>query len=115
MWSGSGGLDALIPNSLNRALDGGVTRNGLARAVAAYTHEGNTIHDMAGTRRCGTIHYGPMGTPKRIYRDGRRIQADVFQRIINDNFALQLRRAPMLANYGHLALDPKGAALFTQF
>jgi hypothetical protein len=40
---------------------------------------------------------------------------DVLQRIINNNFALQIKRAPMLADYGQVALDGKGAALFTQF
>jgi hypothetical protein len=31
------------------------------------------------------------------------------------NFALQIKRAPMLAGYGQVALDGKGAALFTRF
>ncbi len=108
------GLDTLIPNGLNRALDGGVTRDGLARVIGAYIYEGNTVHDMVGTTLWDYQLWADRN-PTRIYRDGRRMPVDVFQRIINNNFALQLRRAPMLADYGHLALDSKGAALFKQF
>jgi hypothetical protein len=108
------GLDALIPNGLNGALGGGVTREGLARVIAAYIYEGNTIHDMAGTT-LWDYQLWVDRNPTRIYRDGRRIPVDVLQRIINNNFALQIKRAPMLANYGQVALDDKGAALFMQF
>ena len=108
------GLDALIPNGLNGALDGGVTRDGLARVIAAYIYEGNTIHDMAGTT-LWDYQLWVDRNPTRIYRDGRRMPVDVLQRIINNNFALQIKRAPMLANYGQVALDDKGSALFAQF
>ena len=108
------GLDTLIPNGLNGALDGGVTRAGLARVIAAYIYEGNTIHDMAGTT-LWDYQLWVDRNPTRVYRDGRRMPVDVLQRIINNNFALQIKRAPMLANYGQVALDDKGAALFTRF
>lgn len=107
-------LDGLIPNGLNGTLDGGVTRDGLARAIGSYIYEGNTIHDMVGTTLWDYQLWADRN-PTRIYRDGRRIPVDVFQRVVNNNFALQLRRAPMLADYGHISLDSKGAALFTQF
>ena len=108
------GLDTLIPNGINGALGGGVTRDGLARVIGAYIYEGNTIHDLAGTTLWDYQLWADRN-PTRIYKDGRRIPVDVFQRIINNNFGLQLRRAPMLADYGHVALDAKGAALFTRF
>ncbi len=107
-------LDALIPNGLNGALEGGVTRDGLARVIAAYIYEGNTIHDMAGTT-LWDYQLWVDRNPTRIYKDGRRMPVDVLQRIINNNFALQIKRAPMLANYGQVALDANGAALFAQF
>jgi arachidonate 15-lipoxygenase len=108
------GLDALIPNGLNGALEGGVTRDGLARVIAAYIYEGNTIHDMAGTT-LWDYQLWVDRNPTRLYRDGRRMPVDVLQRIINNNFALQIKRAPMLANYGQVAIDGKGAALFAEF
>ena len=107
-------LDALIPKGLNGALEGGVTRDAMARVIAAYIYEGNTIHDLAGTT-LWDYQLWVDRNPTRIYKDGRRMPVDVLQRIINNNFALQIKRAPMLADYGQVALDGKGAALFTQF
>ena len=108
------GLDALIPNGLTGTLGSGLTKDGLARAVGAYIYESNTIHDLVGTTLWDYQLWADRN-PTRVYRDGRRIPVDVFQRVINNNFALQVTRAPMLADYGHIALDSKGAALFTQF
>ena len=108
------GLDALIPQGLNGALEGGVTRDAMARVIAAYIYEGNTIHDLAGTT-LWDYQLWVDRNPTRIYKDGRRMPVDVLQRIINNNFALQIKRAPMLADYGQVALDGKGAALFTLF
>lgn len=108
------GLDVLIPNGISDALGGEVTRDGLARLIGAYIYEGNTIHDLTGTT-LWDYQLWVDRNPTRIYRDGRRVPVDVFQRTINNNFALQIRRAPMLADYGNVALDAKGAALFTRF
>jgi arachidonate 15-lipoxygenase len=107
-------LDSLIPNGLNGALSGGLTRDGLARIIAAYIYEGNTIHDLTGTS-LWDYQLWVDRNPVRIYTDGRRLPVDVYQRLIVNNFALQIKRAPMLADYGNVALDEQGAALFTQF
>ena len=108
------GLDALIPNGLNGALSGGLTRDGVARVIAAYIYEGNTIHDLTGTS-LWDYQLWVDRNPVRIYKDGRRLPVDVYQRLIVNNFALQIKRAPMLADYGQVALDEKGEALFEQF
>lgn len=107
-------LDALIPNGLNGALSGGITRDGVARVIAAYIYEGNTIHDLTGTS-LWDYQLWVDRNPVRVYRDGRRLPVDVYQRLIVNNFALQIKRAPMLADYGQVALDDKGRALFSQF
>jgi arachidonate 15-lipoxygenase len=107
-------LDSLIPNGLNGALSGGLTREGLARIIAAYIYEGNTIHDLTGTS-LWDYQLWVDRNPVRVYTDGRRLPVDVYQRLIVNNFALQIKRAPMLADYGQVALDGRGAALFTQF
>ena len=107
-------LDSLIPNGLNGALSSGLTRDGLARVIAAYIYEGNTIHDLTGTS-LWDYQLWVDRNPVRIYKDGRRLPVDVYQRLIVNNFALQIKRAPMLADYGQVALDDQGAALFAQF
>lgn len=108
------GLEALIPNGIKGALGGGLGKDGLARLIAGYIYEGNTIHDLVGTTLWDYQLWADRN-PTRVYQDGRRVPVDVFQRMINNNFGLQLERAPLLADYGHLALDTKGAALFTRF
>jgi hypothetical protein len=110
-WLGE--LAALVPNGL-----GGVefepTKAGLARLIGGYIYEGNTMHDMVGTTLWDYQLWADCN-PTRMYRDGRRVPIDVFQRVVNNNFALQVRRAQMLADYGKVALDERGAALFTRF
>ena len=107
-------LDTLIPNGLNGALIGALTREGVARVIAAYIYEGNTIHDLTGTS-LWDYQLWVDRNPIRVYKDGRRLPVDVYQRLIVNNFALQIKRAPMLADYGQVALDDRGASLFRQF
>lgn len=110
-------LDALakmVPNGLGDFLPNGITREGLAHLIGGYINEGNTIHDMVGTT-LWDYQLWVDRNPVRVRRDSRRIPLDILQRTINNNFALQLRRAPLLANYKGVALDQKGAALFTRF
>ena len=110
-WLGE--LGTLVPNGLGE-VDGGVTKASLSRLIAGYVSEGSTIHDLVGTTLWDYQLWSDCN-PVRMYTDDRRVPIDVFQRVVNNNFALQLRRAPMLANYGQVALDDRGAALFMQF
>lgn len=43
--------------------------------------------------------------PIRVYRDGRREPLDVYQRMVNTNYLLQVIRAPMMADYSGVALE----------
>ena len=107
-------LDVLVPNGVSSSIGGEVTKPALSRLIGAYIYEGNTMHDLVGTTLWDYQLWADHN-PIRMYRDGRRLPVDVFQRTVNNNFALQLRRAPMLADYGHVALDARGSALFTRF
>lgn len=107
-------LDSLIPNGIGSAVLTSPTRDSLARSIGAYLYEGSVIHELAGTA-LWDYQLWPDRNPTRVYKDGRPIPDFVYQRVINNNFALQLERAPLLADYGEVALDPKGRKLFTQF
>ncbi|MEQ9021919.1 MAG: hypothetical protein RLN82_04055, partial [Pseudomonadales bacterium] len=107
-------LDNIIPNGLPKSLMAELTREELARVIGAYIYEGITIHELAGTA-LWDYQLWPDKNPTRIYKDGRRIPLDVFQRVINANFALQLERAPLINNYRDVGLDARGRKLFTQF
>lgn len=108
------GLDKIMPNGLKLGIGAELTRAGLARTIGAFIYEGNTIHDMVGTSLWDYQLWADRN-PTRVYRDGRRVPVDVFQRVLNNNFSLQLRRVSLLADYGHIALDSKGKAAFAQF
>ena len=43
--------------------------------------------------------------PIRVYRDGRREPLDVYQRLVNTNYLLQVIRAPLMADYSGVVLD----------
>ena len=47
--------------------------------------------------------------PVRVYRNGQREPLDVYQRLINANFILNVPRTPLLEDFSRLAPDPKGA------
>jgi Lipoxygenase len=109
-------------NELNRVVPGGVTGllgdkltiEGFAMLTAAYIYAGTVEHEVLGT---GLWNY-QLWThvqPVRIYRGGRREPIDVYQRLVNYNFTLNVKRAALLQNFSYLALDPAGAAAFSTF
>jgi hypothetical protein len=107
-------LDELIPNGIAPLLGDAITRDGVARLIAGHIYEGNTIHDFVGTAMWDYQLWADRNPP-RLYRDGRRIPVDVLQRLVDNNFALQIKRAPLLADYGAVAVDEKGRESFTRF
>ena len=101
-----GGIRALIGDALSVA--------SLARLVAAFIYMGTVEHEILGT---GLWNY-QMWThvqPARVYRNGQREPLDVYQRLVNANFNLNVRRAQLLQDFGYLALDAVGAEAFGQF
>jgi hypothetical protein len=53
--------------------------------------------------------------PVRMRRDGLREPLDVYQRLVNANFNLNVHRAKLSQDFSYLALDEKGRGLFKQF
>ena len=53
--------------------------------------------------------------PARVYADGRREPLDVYQRLVNANFNLNVSRTRLMHDFGYLALDRRGAAAFRLF
>lgn len=107
-------LDELIPNGIAPLAGGELTREGLARLAAGHIYEGSVVHDLAGTTLWDYQLWADRNPP-RMYADGRRIPVDVYQRMIDNNYALQIKRAPLLADYGSVALDATGRQLFARF
>lgn len=86
----------------------------LARLVAVLIHIVVVEHELRGS---GLWNY-QLWThvhPIRVYRDGRREPLDLYQRLVNCNMTLNTKRASLLQDFSHLALDERGAEAFRAF
>jgi hypothetical protein len=107
-------LDRLVPNGIRALLGETMTLESTARLVAAFTYLATVEHEILGT---GVWNY-QMWTqvqPARVYRNGQREPLDVYQRLVNANFNLNVSRAQLLQDWGYLAIDAPGAQAFREF
>ena len=107
-------LERTVPGGIRALVGDALTVAALARLVAAFIYMGTVEHELLGT---GLWNY-QMWThvqPVRVYRSGQREPLDVYQRLVNANFNLHVHRAPLLQDFGYLALDAAGAEAFAQF
>jgi arachidonate 15-lipoxygenase len=107
-------LDEMVPNGIRKLLGGEITIEGAAQLIAAFIYLATVEHEILGT---GLWNY-QMWThiqPVRVYRNGQREPLDVYQRLVNVNFNLNVSRARLLQDFSYLALDEKGREAFRQF
>ncbi len=108
------GLERHVPGGVGKLLGEDVTVEGIVRLVAGFIYLGSVEHEVLGT---GLWDY-QLWThvqPTRIYRSGRRESVDVFQRLVNYNFILNVRRSPLCADFSHTAHDQEGKRAFRAF
>ncbi len=91
-----------------------MTAVGVARVIAGFIYLGSVEHEVLGT---GLWNYQLWGQvqPTRVYRSAQRESVDVYQRLVNYNFILNVRRAPLCQDFSHLALDKGGRQAFRTF
>jgi hypothetical protein len=107
-------LESLVPNGIRQLLGDEITFEGTARLIAAFIYMATVEHEILGT---GLWNY-QMWThiqPVRVYKNGQREPLDVYQRLVNANFNLNVSRAQLLQDFRYLALDAKGADAFRKF
>ena len=107
-------LDGIIPNGTGKLRGDEVTITSVARLIAALIYLATVEHEILGT---GLWNY-QMWThiqPVRVYKNGRREPLDVYQRLVNANFNLNVSRAQLLQDFSYLALDARGAEAFRTF
>jgi hypothetical protein len=107
-------LDRIVPNGIRALLGNEVNLEGTARLIAAFIYMATVEHEILGT---GLWNY-QLWThvqPVRVYKNGQREPIDVYQRLVNANFNLNVSRAPLLQDFSYLALDEKGAGAFRKF
>lgn len=105
-------LDALndketgIPNGLPVTRDN-VTQDNLSRLLASFMSLVTVRHDLAGSF-LWNYQLWAHKQPPRLYRDGRRLRLDEYQRLVNANFNLNVPRTPLMwrdleEEWSHLA------------
>jgi hypothetical protein len=107
-------LDRLIPNGVRKLLGDQITVEKAARFIAAFIYLAAVEHEALGT---GLWNYQLWTNvqPVRVYKNGQREPLDVYQRLVNANFNLNVKRARLMQDFGYLALDQKGADAFRLF
>lgn len=107
-------LEQRLPGGVHALLGDEVTVAGLARLIAGFIYLGSVEHEVLGT---GLWNYQVWNhvQPMRVYRSGQRESLDVYQRLVNYNFILNVRRAPLCQDFSHLALDQGGRQAFQTF
>jgi arachidonate 15-lipoxygenase len=107
-------LDARLPHGVRSVLGPGTTFEGTASLLATIVYLATVEHEITGS---GLWDYQLWSdtSPVRVYRDGRRLPVDVYQRLVNANFNLNVHRTMLLDDaLPGLALDSKGAWAFQE-
>jgi arachidonate 15-lipoxygenase len=86
----------------------------VARLAAAIMQLAAVEHEILGS---GMWDYQLWtdAVPARVPADGTRPPLDVFQRLVNANFNLNVHRTALLTDFSDLALDAGGAEAFRTF
>jgi arachidonate 15-lipoxygenase len=106
-------LHATLPHGFTDAVDV-TTVAGLARFVGSFIHLAAVEHQIVGA---GLWDYQPWAQshPARVYADRSRPPLDVYQRLVNYNFLLNVPRTPLLQDFSYLGIDEPGKAAFRTF
>jgi hypothetical protein len=107
-------LDSRIPNGVRSVAGQGFTIAGAARLTATLIYLATVEHEIVGS---GVWDYQLWTDvqPVRVSGNGSREPLDVYQRLVNANFNLNVHRTSLLTDFSSLALDPQGADAFVQF
>jgi arachidonate 15-lipoxygenase len=115
------GMNALVPHGVSLA-EGSLTKTALARLLARCIYMVTAYHELVGA--CLWNYQAWPGThPIRVYCDGRREPLDVYQRLVNANYIINVIRAPLVDDFsalalggpGHEATHPQAVAAFRAF
>ncbi|MET0896632.1 MAG: hypothetical protein ABWY45_01850 [Mycobacterium sp.] len=106
-------LNARVPNGVG-VTAGDVTWDRLARLLARLLYLVTVQHEILGSFMWD-YQLWTHRQPARIYPDLRREPLDVYQRLVNANFTLNVRRSALMHDYSHLALDPPAKEAMWEF
>jgi hypothetical protein len=107
-------LGAALPHGVDAVMGANATFDGLVSLIATIIYFATVEHEITGS---GLWDYQLWNdtSPVRIYEDGRRVPLDLYQRMVNANFNLNVRRVMLLDDFSTMALDAAGADAFKRF
>ena len=91
-----------------------VTFDSLARLVARFMYLVTAQHEILGSY-LWNYQLWTHRQPVRVYKSGQREPLDVYQRLVNANYNLNVRRRALIYDFSYLALDAPGKAAFAKF
>ena len=112
-WIGE--LEQRLPHGVTGVIGSVADRDGVAALLATVLYLATVEHEITGS---GVWDYQlwPDSSPVRISADGRRVPLDVYQRLVNANFNLNVHRTMLLDDtMAAMALDRRGVTAFVQF
>lgn len=107
-------MDRHLPHGVGVITAGGISLDGAARLLATLIYLVTVEHEIVGSglwdyQLWSDIH------PVRVYRDGSRPPLDVYLRLVNGDFVLNVQRTPLMTDFSGLAVDDRGAEAFRTF
>jgi len=106
-------LDKRVPNGVD-VNPTNVTRQKLARLLAQQLYSVTVQHEILGSFMWN-YQLWTHRQPARIYDDFRREPLDVYQRLVNANFILNVNRRALMYDFSYLARSLRAKEVMTQF
>jgi hypothetical protein len=106
-------LNAFLPKGVGVSRND-VTWDTLARMLAGQLYLVTVQHEILGSFMWN-YQLWTHRQPARIYDDFQREPLDVYQRLVNANYILNVRRRLLMHNFDRLALDDRAEAAMSQF
>jgi arachidonate 15-lipoxygenase len=107
-------LDRGIPHGVRELSGDPMTTAGVAELLATLVYMGVVEHEIIDSGMWDYQLWNDV-QPVRVHRDGQRVSLDVYQRLVNWNFSLNVDRTLLTTDFSGLALDPRGADEFRRF
>jgi arachidonate 15-lipoxygenase len=107
-------LRALVPRGVDELIGAPVTLAGAATLLASLVYMASVDHEIVDS---GVWDYQLWSDvqPARVARNGQRMPLDVYQRLVNANFILNVDRTRLMSDFSYLAVDQPGADAFLRF
>ena len=107
-------LRVRVPHGVTELAGSPVSFDGAVTLLSTLIYLTTVEHEMVGS---GVWNYQlwPDAQPVRIYRGDQRLPRDVYQRLVNANFNLNVHRTPLMSDFSACAVDDRGAEAFRRF